>query len=68
MLDTSRDEIACLAMHTSGERIPLTISQLITIKESFIGKLNGIQLFKYNIDNIIESDQEFFQKSSTNMS
>ena len=46
MLDSSHEEIACLGIINNGERVPLTIPQLITIKESYIAKLEGIQLFK----------------------
>jgi len=47
MLETFAEEIVCLGVTTKGERIPLTLPQLIKNKGCLMSRLNGIQLFKY---------------------
>ncbi len=46
MLEKYGSEIVCLGIVRNGGRMPLSISQLINIKDEILNNIEGIQLFK----------------------
>ncbi len=47
MLDRYGNGVVCLGVLRNGGRMPLSIAQLINVKDSVLNSIDGFQLFRY---------------------